>query len=667
MSRVVEDPAPRPGRRRRRLRWLGLASVAAAVGLVAGPAGVASAAPTSEVDQVEVHGQALSLVLSVADLPRGASLDPASLVLTIDGQQVPATATAPQQSDGTAQRQQSAVLVVDTSGSMAGASLAQAKQAANTFLGKVPANVAVGLVSFSDSPHIVVRPTTDRAAVAAQIAALQANGGTALYDAMSTGTALLAFKGDRLLVVLSDGADTASHGSLAALTQRLASSGVDAELVGFHTDAAQTATLQALANNVHGRLIPANDGNGLVAAFSTAANTFGTNVVVTATLSDPLATGDHVIGVAARFGPYPMGASTTYTVAPPPPPVPTESAAPAVVTATASFGWLLPPTLFAVFLALLLLGLVLLNPAPKDGSRQSLRRLDDYRSGANPYSVAPPPGVRPEAEEQGHITQAALDLSDRVVSRAPFVETLALRLDRADIHLRPNEYVLITACIGLGVTALTTLLVHNLLIGIVVGVVIALVGSHLYLNHKEHQRTKAFAEQLPDTLQLLASSIRTGFSFSQALDAAMRNGQQPMSGELNRALAEARLGAPLEDGLERVAERMDSEDLRWTVMAVRIQRQVGGNLAEVLANTAKTMRERAALRRHVHALAAEGRLSGIILVILPVLLFSYLFWGKRAYLSLLWTTLPGAVMSIGGVVLLVVGSLWMRKIAQVEV
>src|SRR6185369_16920917 len=134
------------------------------------------------------------------------------------------------------------------------------------------------------------------------------------------------------------------------------------------------------------------------------------------------------------------------------------------------------------------------------------------------------------------------------------------------------------------------------------------------------------------------SSLQTGFSLPQAVDAAASNGQQPMAGELSRALAEARLGAPLEDGLDRVAYRMDSRDLQWTVMAVRIQRQVGGNLSEVLQTTAKTMRDRAAMRRQVRALSAEGRLSAYILIALPLGLTAFLFLTRRSYLSLLWTT-----------------------------
>ena len=151
----------------------------------------------------------------------------------------------------------------------------------------------------------------------------------------------------------------------------------------------------------------------------------------------------------------------------------------------------------------------------------------------------------------------------------------------------------------------------------------------------------AFAEQLPDVLQLIAGSLQSGFSLPQALDAVVREDTQPSTGEFSRALAEVRIGADLEDALDRVADRMDSADLRWTVMAIRIQREVGGNLAEVLLDNRGTMRERAFLRRHVRALSAEGRLSAYILVVLPVLVGIWLFISSPSYMRPLYTTPAG--------------------------
>ena len=183
---------------------------------------------------------------------------------------------------------------------------------------------------------------------------------------------------------------------------------------------------------------------------------------------------------------------------------------------------------------------------------------------------------------------------------------LAERLDLAGSERKPAEWVLL----GVGACALLaaalTLATGNLLIGILGGALIGWLGMHAALSIRIGRRRAAFGEQLPDVLQLIAGSLQSGFSLPQAVDAVVREGSQPAADEFSRALAEARIGADLEDALNRVADRMDSTDLRWTVMAVRIQREVGGNLAEVLRTTVGTMRERAFLRRQVSGAQRRG-------------------------------------------------------------
>jgi tight adherence protein B len=140
-----------------------------------------------------------------------------------------------------------------------------------------------------------------------------------------------------------------------------------------------------------------------------------------------------------------------------------------------------------------------------------------------------------------------------------------------------------------------------------------------------------------------------------------------MAVELNKAIVEARLGVPIEDALDTVARRMDSVDFEWVVMAIRIQREVGGNLAEVLTNVAATMRERERLRRQVDVLSAEGRLSAIILGALPLLFVTYLILVRPEYIGLLVTNPLGIVMIVVGVILLIAGAFWLRKVVTVEV
>jgi tight adherence protein B len=210
---------------------------------------------------------------------------------------------------------------------------------------------------------------------------------------------------------------------------------------------------------------------------------------------------------------------------------------------------------------------------------------------------------------------------------------------------------------GLGMTLFAGLL------GLVVGFFL----PSLVLRFLANRRGKKFDHQLPDVLTLVASSLSTGFSLPQALDAVAKDAPEPSAKEFSRALAETRIGADVADSLERMAARMDSDNMRWTSMAIRIQREVGGNLAETMRTTAKTLREREELMRHVKALSAEGRLSAYILIALPIGIFFYTMKTNREYVELLWTRPLGMAMLAAGIVFIGVGIFWMRKTVDVEV
>ena len=155
------------------------------------------------------------------------------------------------------------------------------------------------------------------------------------------------------------------------------------------------------------------------------------------------------------------------------------------------------------------------------------------------------------------------------------------------------------------------------------------------LGLKRSRRRKAFSTGLPDTLQLMAGSLTAGLSLAQSIDTIVNEGVEPIASEFRRVLVETRLGVSLETALEGVAERFDSKDFAWVVMAINIQRRVGGNLAELLDTVAATIREREYMRRQVAALAAEGKLSAFVLGGLPPLFFIYLLLTKYDYVSVL--------------------------------
>src|SRR4249920_4163273 len=151
------------------------------------------------------------------------------------------------------------------------------------------------------------------------------------------------------------------------------------------------------------------------------------------------------------------------------------------------------------------------------------------------------------------------------------------------------------------------------------------------------RRAEKLREQLPDVLTIMASSLRAGHSFLQALDTVAKEIAQPAATEFQRVVAEIRLGRSAEDALGALAERVGSADFKWAVLAVNIQREVGGNLAEILDNVADTLRERAQMRRQVKVLTAEGRLSAWVLALLPIGIATYLFIANPSYIGTLVT------------------------------
>lgn len=322
--------------------------------------------------------------------------------------------------------------------------------------------------------------------------------------------------------------------------------------------------------------------------------------------------------------------------------------------------WPLAGGLGAIFVALFIFAVTLFGSLARSGQGRDLAgRIASYgpRHGSKPASEHPGVPTNPSS--------VALDVTKRLMSPAA-EQRLSGRLELAAVTRKPAEWVLLGGCVAVVIATAISVLTGNVIIGVLVGALVGWLSMRMLLSYLIRRRRGAFAEQLPDLLQLLASSLQSGFSLLQALDAVMRETAQPAAGEFARAMAEARLGVALEDCLETIADRMGSDDLRWTVMAIRIQKGIGGNLAEVLTTTVNTIRERGYLRLQVHALSAEGRLSAYILVALPLVVGVFLFITRRTYMRPLYTTHEGELMLAGAFVLIVLGALIIRQMIKLE-
>jgi tight adherence protein B len=233
---------------------------------------------------------------------------------------------------------------------------------------------------------------------------------------------------------------------------------------------------------------------------------------------------------------------------------------------------------------------------------------------------------------------------DEVLARLDLVERIGAKLERGRVPLRPGEFVLLTAAGTLALALWLALLGGQVVLG-VLGVIVGPLLAYGFLARRVSQRERAFEEQLPPTLGLIASSLRSGHTLLRAISMMVEEMPPPMSEEFERVLAETRLGLPLMDALDRMADRVGVEDFEWIVHAIRIQSQTGGKLADLLFTLADYMRAREEVRREVKVLTAEGRFSAFVLAVLPFGVAGWIQFANPDYFSELMN--PTGFMLLG--------------------
>jgi tight adherence protein B len=253
---------------------------------------------------------------------------------------------------------------------------------------------------------------------------------------------------------------------------------------------------------------------------------------------------------------------------------------------------------------------------------------------------------------------------DRQLQRRRNVKAPVAALERAGITMKLQDFVLLVIAGSLGAAALGVVLAGPIL-GIGLGLAVPLL-ARIGVNLRASRRQKAFADQLDDSLQLMASSLRAGHSLLQALNSVAAEAEEPTSVEFSRIVNETRVGRELGQALDETALRTRSEDFAWVTQAIAINREVGGNLAEVLDSVSHTIRERNQIRRQVKALSAEGRLSALVLMALPLGVLAFLAITNRAYIARFTESLAGYAMIAAGVLMLVIGGLWLRKAVRIQ-
>ena len=653
-------------------RAAGVVAVAATTLLLG--AGVASAEPSATLSDLRsANGHVTgSLIIRGVDPKK---IDTTQVIARVDGKSAVITLTP-----ATTQAR-TTMLVIDTSGSMGDAGMATVRSAVKDFLAAIPKDVKVGVVSFASTAGVDVRPTTDRAKVQSVVNGLRARGETSLYEAVQDAVTTLGTEGERSIILLSDGEDTVAGagdgGSAkeasqrAAATTSLAKAKVRAEVVAFKNDAGR-AVLNGFAKAGGGTVVSAADRDAVRVAFDTAAKTLEGQVRFDLTVPAGL-TGEYEVvldGSAAgqKFSSVQRidvtaSAPVVDSTLPPLIDGAVNGNAPEARIASIS-GVFLPIALATVLLGVFVIVLSMFGPAFRSRRKARVSEIEHYGLGS------PPPGGRgaqdPNANAMG---EQLFQLGDRVMSGRDSTTKTMQRIERADLPWRAGEWFMIRiGTIVIGIIGFVLLLgSKSLWLGVIVGLLVGFLLPGIALKYLANRRAKKFEAILPDVMMLVATSLSSGFSLLQALDSVARDAAEPAAKEFSRALAESRIGSDVSDALEHAAVRMQSENMRWAVMAIRIQREVGGNLADTLRTTAATLRERETLKRHVKALSAEGRLSAYILIALPIGILLFSMWSNYDYVSLLWTTFLGLGMSIAGIISMALGVVWMNKTVKIEV
>jgi tight adherence protein B len=612
-------------------------------------------------------GGQVTMVVEFRGLP--ADVDPAQVVVTQNGEPLPRDqwSIAP----GERSLVPSAVaLVIDTSDSMAGEPLDAAKAAATAFVDQKGAGDFVSIVAFSDEAAVASQFTNSPETLKSVIDALEPNGGTAMFDGIIAAAELFdELQPDvrRSMIVLTDGADSNSEADRAAATEALTSRGLRAFGVALESDEFSPDDVGAIASDAGGFLLTTAEASELSALYGQIQSELNRLVVIR------LSSGQTTPGEASFGVEYPgldpvesvvavPGFSTPTTVAPTTTTIYQLTAGSAV---TPTYDAPLDPGALILLITLGIGGatalfVYILVGNEGDGTSRFGQRLAAY-------------GRRGGLAEERRSFVERIPLLNRFTAAAEeqvrkrgLLNAVNATLEQGNLPLSAGEAI----AAGIGLSAIAGLIVGLVTRNVTVGAVVAgfaLILVFAIINFIGGREKRRFENQLPDTLTLLSTSLRAGYSLLQAVEAVAQEAPSPTGREFGRAIAEARLGRQVTEALDGITQRTQSKDFEWAVMAIEIQREVGGNLAEVLQTVADTMLARNRLRGEIKALTAEGRISALVLGLLPFAIGGFLFVSNPDYLQPLFTNLFGQIAIGAGLLLMGGGMLWLRKIVNIEV
>jgi len=547
------------------------------------------------------------------------------------------------------------LLLIDTSGSMDGEPIVAAREAALSFIEQMPDEVRLGVVGFGSTAQVLAPLDLDRNAAIAAVDSLDVAGETALYDGVITALEqFVGTDGRRTVVLLSDGGDTVSRTSLEATTAQLVGSGVQLNVVELQSPESDSAALEQLGTAGRGLVVPVSDPTALAGVYDEIAAQLVhryqltyTSVSHGTTRLDITASSGATTSQGSIHVAFPQPPATAPPVDEPEPVAPEFRAGQLTEVFGLRSSWALYAGAALVYVALAMGLLVALSP-----SERRHRLLTSWRASRTSTT----------GRLLSDLADRTTTLVERSLQESGGGGKLNVLLEQAGVLLRPAEFVVFA--VSVSIAGFLVGLVWGGVVGGLILAAIVLVAARTVLGILRSRRQRDFADQLDDSLQLLAGSLRAGYGILQGIDSLSKEAETPTSDEFRRVVLEARLGRDFDDSLKAMAERLDSMDFKWVVDAININQEVGGDLSEVLDNIGETIRDRNQIRRQIKALSAEGRLSAVILLLLPFVVGIAISFIVPGYIQELFTHPAGIAMLILGSVLMVVGGLWIKKIVK---
>lgn len=606
------------------------------------------------IDRIDATGDDVVVEGSVV----GAGVD--SLTLTSGSEPIATTGTQ----DVAGGVRNEVVVVIDNAAALGNATVQLAKSGLAPLMPGAGAVSTLGVVSTGGGASVQTGPTDAPGPITSGLAAISPSGTSATWDGLVRAAELLDDRDDGAVgtVVLFTASPSNSVGAASSAAESaLQRAGVRLDVVAL-PQGTDTATLAAMVDDLGGSIEVVQNDEQLAGAYENVAEQLAGRFSLTFA---PLEGADGLVPLTVTSG----EASTVVSYSPDALRTGVMGLAPITDAAGAGTSLLSGATgklliLVLGLAAIAMLAWVVVSVVVPDDNNLTTR-LEVYEES---YGVEVPEEFTAGAESHTTvpILQRAVDFTGEMAEKRGMLDSVEAKLEQANLPLRAPEAMFFAAVGALILTVLTFLLTRNILVALIVAVVAAVLPTAV-LNFMIRKRQKAFREILPDMLTLLAGTLRAGYSIGQGFESCSTEVEEPMGRELRRVVSETRLGRSLEESLEAVAERMQSDDFSWAVMAIRIQREVGGNLAELLLTVADTMTQRERLRREVSTLTAEGKISAFIIGGLPPALAVVMFVMNPEYIKQLFSPGIGYALIAAAVVMMGIGFAWMKKCITIEV